>query len=160
VAILVAAAAALPGQTLGSAGDAAVALESVLGGWGAKVAFSIGLAAAGLTSAITAPLAAAYAVSGVCGWPTDPKAWSFRALWGGVLLAGLLAAIIFGASPTQTIVIAQAANALVLPVIAIILLMACNAKLLGKYANTTLHNSAAVAVILVVLLLSISKYLL
>ena len=42
-------------------------------GRAAPVFFGLGLFAAGLTSAITAPLAAAYAASGALGWRPDPS---------------------------------------------------------------------------------------
>lgn len=159
LAILVASSAALAGESLESPADAALALESVLGGSGARIAYAIGLAAAGLTSAITAPLAAAHAISGVFGWRTEPRARSFRTIWGLVLISGVLAGVTLGRSPDETIVAAQAANALVLPVIAVIVLLACNAKLLGKYANTRWQNVLAVFVIAIVTLLSAAWWL-
>ena len=159
LAIVVAAAAALGGMELENGGDAAKSLESVLGSTGATVAFSVGLASAGLTSAITAPLAAAYALTGVFGWSTKANTWRFRAIWLTVLLAGIGAGVLFGESPNQTIVFAQAANAIVLPVIAVILLMACNAKILGKFANSRLQNGLAILVILVVVLLALRPLL-
>lgn len=156
-AVLVASATALSGQTLDSAADAAAALEAVLGGAGARIAFSVGLAAAGLTSAITAPMAAAYAISGVFGWSGKASDWSFRAIWLAVLGCGVAFGVGLGSSPTETIVLAQAANALVLPVIAAIVLIACNAKLLGQYANTRLQNVLAALVIGGVVVLSLGR---
>ena len=62
--------AASDATAIGNAADMAVQLEPLLGPW-ARVFFAAGLLAAGLTSAITAPLAAAYATAGALGWPTD-----------------------------------------------------------------------------------------
>ena len=70
------------------AADLAQQLEPLLGSW-AKSFFACGLLAAGLTSAITAPLAAAYAVSGAMGWRADLQSWRFRLVWLSVLLSGL-----------------------------------------------------------------------
>lgn len=132
-------------------------LKIVVGNQYAPLLFFLGVAAAGLTSAITAPLAAAYAVCGILGWSSETKSPKFRAVWGTVMGCGVLASLLLGSSPKQTIIIAQAANAIALPVIGGILLLACNAKLLSKFANTTTQNIAGGAVVLFVALLSLYK---
>jgi len=65
----------------------------------------------------------------------------------------------YGTSPTETIIAAQAANALVLPVIAVVLWMACNDRSLGPYANGWRRNSLAAAVILMILALTLGRFL-
>ena len=71
-AAVVVASAPLLGQGADAANAAAVADQlAPLLGRAAPVFFGLGLFAAGLTSAITAPLAAAYAASGALGWPPD-----------------------------------------------------------------------------------------
>jgi Mn2+/Fe2+ NRAMP family transporter len=83
-------AAALPATLqVTSAADMARALEPLLGRW-AGAFFACGLLAAGLSSAITAPLAAAYATCGVMGWDTDLSSWSARAVWMPVLAVGVV----------------------------------------------------------------------
>ena len=79
----------------------------------APVFFGLGLFAAGLTSAITAPLAAAYAVSGALGWPPDLRSGRFRLLWGLVLATGVVCAVTLGGAPYQVILLAQAGNGIV-----------------------------------------------
>src|SRR5690606_34701337 len=69
---IVATAASLRGAEIANAADMAVQLEPLLGEW-ARVFFAAGLLAAGSTSAITAPLAAAYATAGALGWSRDLK---------------------------------------------------------------------------------------
>lgn len=158
LAILVATALTTEGGPLTTAADAMRGLEAVLGTFGARVTFSLGLAAAGLSSAITAPLAAAYAISGLLGWSTDKNSRSFRAIWSAVLLTGLVLAMWFGASPTETIIAAQAANALVLPVIAVVLWMACNNPSLGQYANGRGRNLAVALVVVMIGLLTFGRW--
>ncbi len=60
------------GLELDRLGDVAEQLRPVLGDI-SGLAFAVGLFAAGLTSAITAPLATAYALCGILGWAADPR---------------------------------------------------------------------------------------
>jgi manganese transport protein len=125
-------------------------LEPVLGSW-AGTFFGLGLFAAGLTSAITAPLAAAYATSGALGWDPDLKSVGFRAVLIFVIVTGLVFALV-GASPTEAIVFAQAANGLLLPLIAVFLLFAVNNKrLMGAFRNRPMTNLLGATVVLVVM---------
>jgi manganese transport protein len=116
----------------------------------ARSFYGLGLFAAGLTSSITAPLAAAYATSGALGWDYDLRGTRFRAVWGFVILTGLVLALA-GGSPTEAIVLAQAANGLLLPLIAVFLLFVVNdQKLMGSFRNRPLANVLGALVVLVV----------
>lgn len=120
-------------------------LEPLLGQAG-RTLFALGLVAAGLTSAITAPLAAGYTLAGVF-----PKAAhrSSTATAISVAIAGCLLAGVFGKSPQATIVIAQAANGLLLPLVAIFLLVVMNRRdLLGNLCNGLLLNIVGVFVVI------------
>lgn len=126
----------------------AAQLEPLLGP-AAKYAFAVGLLAAGLTSTITAPLATAYAVSGVLGWERDLAGWRFRAVWIAVLLLGTALAAL-GQNPVAIILLAQAANGILLPVIAIFLLVVMNRRdLLREYTNGPVTNVLGVLVVLI-----------
>lgn len=114
------------GTTVKSAADMARQLEPLLGPW-AKWFFAIGLFGAGISSAITAPMAAAYAITGVLGFKSDLKNAYFRTIWLIVLLAGATVAFL-GANPVQVIVFAQAVNGILLPISAILLLIVMNQK--------------------------------
>ncbi|HJN12343.1 MAG TPA: Nramp family divalent metal transporter [Pirellulaceae bacterium] len=133
-----------------SPAEMAKQLEPLLGGPAAKILFAFGLVSAGLTSAITAPLAAAFAICGSFGWPIDLKSWRFRAIWILVLTTGTLVAASGTKSPASTILIAQAANGLLLPLIAVFLLFAVNRRdLMGEYKNGWRGNLAGGIVVLV-----------
>lgn len=124
-------------------------LEPLLGSF-AKVFFSLGLLAAGLTSAITAPLAAAYAMGGAMGWERNVRSSRYRVVWMAVLLIGTSFATL-GKSPVEAIVFAQATNGLILPVVAIFLLWVVNKKdLLGDYVNHTMANAVGGLVVAVI----------
>ncbi len=135
-------------ETAGATGkDMAQSLTPLLGSW-ATVIFGIGLFAAGFSSAITAPLAAAFASSGILGWGEDMKKWRFKIVWMIVLVFGIVATCTLGASPAEIILFAQAANAFLLPITGILLLLACNdKKLMGNYKNGVVINILAIIVI-------------
>lgn len=153
ICIVITSAAASDGSLseINSASDMARQLEPLLGSW-AKIFMGIGLFAAGITSAVTAPLAAAYATRGMFGWKNDLKDTKFRAVWMIVLFSGVIfSAVSF--NPVQLIEFAQIANGITLPVIAIFLLFIMNKPmLLGSNRNSTGQNIMAVIVIAVALL--------
>jgi manganese transport protein len=122
-------------------------LEPLLGS-AAKYFFAIGLFAAGMTSAVTAPLAAAFATSGILGWQHNLKDWKFKLVWGAIILIGVLFALV-GKSPIAAIVFAQAANGILLPLVAIFLLVVMNrGDLLGEFKNGMLANILGIIVVL------------
>lgn len=130
------------------AGQMATQLEPLLGP-AAKWFFAIGLFGAGMTSAVTAPLAAAYATTGALGWGRELRSWKFRGVWGIVVLVGTVLAF-FGTNPVQAILVAQAANGVLLPLVAIVLLIVMNrSDLLGEYRNGVLGNILGGIVVLV-----------
>lgn len=126
-------------------------------GENASLFFGIGLFAAGLTSALTAPLAAAYAISGLFGWQSNLKDNRFKFTAISIVVIGTLAAGL-GLKPLALIILAQSANALLLPISAILLLWVCNQEaLLGKYVNGKATNMAGLIVIGLVLVLASYK---
>lgn len=139
-------------------------LTGRLGGWAGPL-FGWGLAAAGLSSAVTAPLAAALTARGLFGTGVEdprwsPRSWRYRAVWMGVLLFG----VAFGVSaiqPVPAILLAQAFNGVLLPVAAVFLLLAVNdRRLLGPDAvNGRLGNAVAGLVVAVTVVLGASGVL-
>lgn len=143
------------GLAQGTKGPDAVAvqLEPVLGSW-AKTMYAIGLCAAGLTSAITAPIAAGYAASGCFGWSGKLSDWRLKSIASLVVVTGVLLGVLLGKSPTETIILAQVANGLLLPIIAVMLLIMANqSKLMNQFRNSTAANIAGVIVIGVTILI-------
>lgn len=105
------------GIRIDSAATMAVQLAPLLGKF-AKTAFCVGLFAAGLSSAITAPYAASWLVRGVFGFKESSKV--FRIISTIIVLFGL-SSVFFPINPLQLIILAQIANGLILPVIVIYL---------------------------------------
>lgn len=160
LAILTTAAAALfgSGQGVESAANMASALEPLLGP-AAKIFFALGLLAAGITSSVTAPLAAAYATAGALGWSRDLSDPKFKAVWAAIILVGVIFAFV-GSSPTQAIVFAQAANGLILPIVAVFLLVVMNRRdLLGDHVNSTGANIVGGIVVLIAIGLGVRSLL-
>lgn len=125
-------------------------LQPVLGDK-AQWFFALGLFAAGLTSAITAPLAAAYAVCGALGLSDDMKGRGFRTVWFSIICCGVIVATM-GFKPLPAILFAQATNGLLLPIIAIFLLVVMNnKKALGKFVNSRYSNIGGTLVVATVI---------
>ncbi len=136
------------GLEVKNAGDMARQLEPAFGA-GATYLLATGLFAAGLSSAITAPLATGFVAAELFGFESEPTSFKFRLVAGAVLLTGAIVAMT-GARPIEIILFAQIANGVLLPVIAIFLLYAANSKaLLGAYANGALANIAGFIVTLI-----------
>ncbi len=111
---ILASGAAVGGERPESVAAFARLLEPVAGG-GARVLFGLGLFAAGLTSAVTAPLAAAAGVRETFGWAEGDR--RVRLVWASVLLTGVAFSLV-GWSPLAAVVAAQAANGVLLPLVA------------------------------------------
>lgn len=128
------------GLSADNAAEMAVQLEPLFGPV-AKYLLGVGLLAAGISSAITAPLATAYAVTEIVFAKTKEKDLLFRAVALSVLAIGGVFAM-SGVQPIRIIVIAQFANGLLLPIIAGFLLYAMNDRaLLGRHRNSLIANT-------------------
>lgn len=135
-------------------------LEQRLGGW-AETLFGIGLLGAGLSSAITAPLAAAVTARDL--WsrePGDPRwavgSWRYRTVWLAVLVSGVVFGV-SGVQPIPAIVLAQAFNGLLLPMVTIFLFIAVNDRdLMGASINGPLVNTLMAGVALISVALGVS----
>jgi len=106
--------------------DLAKGLEPLYGNF-AIYFLGIGLFASGITSSITAPLAAAYVAKSCFGWQDSLKSRKFRAIWIIILIIGVLVSMV-RMNPIEIIKFAQFSNSLLLPIIAIILLWLINNK--------------------------------
>ena len=106
--------------------DLAKGLEPLYGNF-AIYFLGIGLFASGITSSITAPLAAAYVAKSCFGWKDSLKSRKFRAIWIIILIIGVLVSMV-KINPIEIIKFAQFSNSLLLPIIAIILLWLINNK--------------------------------
>ena len=99
-----------------------------------------GLFAAGISSAITAPLASAYALTGILGWSRELNGKGFFVrFWLGIILIGVTLSSL-EIRPLTLILFAQVTNGLLLPLIALFLLLAVNHRAMGQYRNNRQQN--------------------
>lgn len=147
-------AAASTSNDVTNAFDLAKGLEPLYGEY-ASYLLGIGLFAAGITSAITAPLAAAYVAKSCFGWEGTLKDKRFRLVWMLILALGVLfSSMQF--KPVEVITFAQVANGLVLPIVAIFLVWIVNkANILGVHKNTLFQNILAICIILITVILGV-----
>lgn len=122
-----------PVQELETAQDIAKGLTGVFGAFGTYL-MGFGLLAAGLTSSLTAPLAAGLVICGILGWNQNIQSPSMRTSMGTILFLGILFSS-FGIKPVTLITLAQLANGILLPLISGWLLWLSTKKdLLGAHA--------------------------
>jgi len=116
-----------------------------------------GLFAAGCSSALAAPIAAGWAVCGALELSTDETGTAFKSVALVVLAIGAGLALL-ASRPQALIVTAQAANAMLLPIVAIILLLIANSKLIpDPWKNSKMINLLAAAIIALVIALAAVK---
>lgn len=151
-------ASSIPATTINNAADLALGLEPLYGGF-AKYFLAIGLFAAGITSAITAPLASAYVVKGCLGWEVGLSSKKFKAIWMLILLLGVIFSSL-GIKPIDIIKFAQVANGMLLPLVAGILLWMMNKEsILGSFRNTKWQNLAGIIIVLFTIFLGLKSIL-
>ncbi len=137
-------------------------LHDAGGQWGAFL-FAFGLFAAGFSSAITAPMAAAVTARDLFGageqsW--QERAWRYRMVWLAVLLTGLIFGLL-GVKPIPVIILAQALNGILLPFVSIFLLIIVNdRRIMGEAGlNSMLLNAVSGLVVLITIVLGVLNLL-
>jgi len=115
-----------------------------------NILFGLGFFAAGMSSSITAPYAAAFASSGILGWKGGSNSKGFRAVWLGIILIGFIVSL-SNFNPLTVIVFAQVANGLVLPVASIFLIIILNNRQkMGSLVNNLKQNIFGGLIVLIV----------
>lgn len=136
------------------------AVEQKLGAnTGVLVAF--GLFAAGLSSAVTAPFAAAITARSLLeadGGDWMPRARNFRFVWATVMGIGLFFGLL-NVKPIPAIILAQAINGVLLPLVVAFLILAVNDRRLlpPEYVNKTWQNLPALLIFAITCFLGINN---
>ncbi len=153
---IIIAASAIPGEKVTGVVDLAKGLKPLYGE-SAKYFMGIGLFAAGITSAITAPLAAAYVANSCFGWKADLKDIRFKSVWMIILGLGVFF-LSFDLKPIEIIKFAQVANGILLPFVAVFLLWIVNrSPVMGKFKNTLAQNIFGVLIVVLAVFLGVKS---
>jgi len=153
MAIIITAATA-KGDNINTVIDLAKGLEPLYGDY-AIFFLGIGLFASGITSSITAPLAAAYVAKSCFGWKGSLKSLNFRLVWIFILLIGVVVSLL-KLNPIEVIKFAQFSNFLLLPIIAIILFWLINNKsIINNNYSYKLQNILVAIIILITIILGV-----
>lgn len=161
--IIICAAATLfvSGIEINSAKDAALALRPLAGRY-AELLFVLGFFNASLLAAFILPLSTSYAVCEAFGWESGvDKSFAdaplFISIYTFSILAGVLIVLIPRISLISIMLISQAVNGILLPVILIFMLLIINDKsVMGSYTNKPWFNVVAWATAVVVIALTLA----
>jgi NRAMP (natural resistance-associated macrophage protein)-like metal ion transporter len=130
---------------IGTAADAALALEPVVGS-SAKLLFGVGLLGASMLAGAVLPLATSYAISEAFGVPKGVnldfrRARVFFTLFTALIIIGAVLALLPNLPVIQLLVFIQVLNGVLLPIILVFILLLINdSRLTGELKNTRLYN--------------------
>jgi manganese transport protein len=141
---------------ISNAVDVSKGLEPVFGSY-AKYLMGFGLLAAGLTSSITAPLAAGLVICGVLNWSQEIHSKAMRGSMMVIVGLGITFSSL-GIKPIELITLAQLANGILLPLVSgWIIYTAAQSSVLGQFKNSALRTFFAGLIWLITLLLGLKS---
>ncbi|KKK35145.1 manganese transporter [Salinicoccus sediminis] len=153
-AILITAGALIHGREVTSIVELAAPLEPLMGEF-APLFISIGLFAAGFSSATASPMGAAVTVSSFMRWEGGFDNTKYKIVFALVIGLGIVTSAL-GLEPLEVLLFAQALNGLILPIIAILIMIVINKKnFMGEHINPLWLNIVGWAVAAVVSFLGI-----
>lgn len=138
--------------------DAAQALQAFAGKY-ATLLFGIGLFGASLLAAAVLPLSTAYAICEAFGFERGVsrsfrEAPVFQGIFTGLIILGVLIALIPGLPIIHVLVVLQDLNAAMLPILLVfIILLVNNRRLMGRYVNKLGFNIISWATVVVISIL-------
>jgi Mn2+/Fe2+ NRAMP family transporter len=132
-------------RMVATAADAAFALRAFAGQY-ASVLFGLGLFGASLLAGAVLPLTTAYGISEAFGFERGVsrsfmEAPVFQSLFTGLIILGVLVALIPGLPIIQVLIVLQDINAAMLPILLVfIILLVNNRRLMGRRVNGPIFN--------------------
>jgi NRAMP (natural resistance-associated macrophage protein)-like metal ion transporter len=155
---IIVAATSINAVSIRNGADLAKGLEPLYGNF-AKYFLGIGMFAAGITSAITAPLAASFVAKSCFGWSDSLKSIKFRMVWVFILIIGVLFSSL-EVNPIEIIKFAQVSNGILLPIVALFLVWVVNRiSVMGEFKNTLYQNIISGIILLITLILGFKSIL-
>ena len=140
---------------INDAGDAARALVPFAGPF-AGVLFAVGLFGASLLAAAVVPLSTSYAICEAFGFERGvsrsfTEAPVFQSLFTGLIVAGVIVALIPGLPIIAVLVNLQALNTVLLPILLIFIVRLVNKRrLMGRFTNGLVYNIIAWATTVII----------
>lgn len=145
------------------AAHAAMALAPLAGEW-SKLLFTIGLMGASILAAMVLPLSTVYAITEAFGWERGldnnrREAPVFYSLYVAVILISVIIVLIPGIPLFPIMWLSQSMNAILLPVLLVLLLKLANDKeLLGKWVNKKRQNYLTIFLIILIMIITIALF--
>jgi Mn2+/Fe2+ NRAMP family transporter len=143
--------------------QAAMALAPLAGEW-SKLLFTTGLMGASILAAMVLPLSTVYAVTEAFGWERGldnkrSEAPVFYGLYIAVILISVIIVMIPGIPLFPIMWLSQSINAILLPVLLVLLLKLANDKeLLGKWVNKKRQNYLTVFLTILITVITIGLF--
>lgn len=157
-AVMITAGTVMYGMEVNSAADMAIQLEPVLGAFAVPF-LSMGLIAAGISSAVITPLGVSYVLAGLFGWEMKNSDKRFYYTNLAVIIIGIIVAAT-GFNPIAVIIMAQAVNGIFLPIIVFtVVFLTSKASVMGEYKNSALSNILGIGVFVISLIIGVSSLL-
>lgn len=148
-----------------SAEQAAMVLAPLAGDW-ARLLFTTGLMGASILAAMVLPLSTVYAITEAFGWERglDQRrndAPFFYGLYIAVIAFSALFVMIPGLPLFEIMWLSQSVNAILLPVLLVLVLKLANNKdLMGQHANKRIQNYFAIALTLMITGITLALFIL
>lgn len=145
--------------------QAALALEPLAGSW-AKLLFASGLIGASILAALVLPLSTVYAITEAFGWERglDQKQHDAPVFYGlllGVIFLSSLFVLIPGLPLFRIMLLSQTLNAIILPVLLVLLLILANDKeIMGVWINKRYQNIFSIFLTITISAISIALFVL
>ncbi len=152
------------GVAVNDAKDAALALQP-LAGEASSILFSVGLLGASLLAvSVLPPLSTTYAFCEAYGFERGlnrkvKEAPVFYGMLIAIMAISSLVVLIPNAPLFQMMILSQTLNAMLLPVLLILVLKLANSKeIMGKYTNSKLTNILAIGITLLIVVVTIALF--
>ena len=151
------------GVAVNDAKDAAMALQP-LAGEASSILFSVGLLGASLLAVSVLPLSTTYAFCEAYGFERGlnrkvKEAPVFYGMLIAIMAISSLVVLIPNAPLFQMMILSQTLNAMLLPVLLILVLKLANSKeIMGKYTNSKLTNILAIGITLLIVVVTIALF--
>lgn len=157
-AVLITAGAVIRGVSVESVATMSEALRPIMGDF-AKYFLSIGLIAAGLSSAIVTPLGASYVLAGIFGWRYDKSDRRFFWTNMSILIFGILISAT-GLNPVAVIISAQVLNGIILPVAVIFLVVITSqVRFMREFVNSKLSLTLGILACVITIFLGAKSFI-